>query len=282
MDPILDIEDLTKIYGQVPNQTKALSGITFQVMPGEFLGIMGSSGSGKSTLLNCIATVIRPTGGKIRVDGRDLSALQGRDLAAYRGRDVLDKFPAQMSGGQQQRVAAARALILHPKLILADEPTGALDSKNSRDLMEKLSALNREEGEAVRLLAPVRARLDHVRGQLQEDIAQMLYYARLKSSTKDYKFEDVDLKDCLEEVLADYRPLLEEKGFQVVRDLQGERVYTDRRGLSFMLGQILSNAIKYSGPQPRLTIAMAQDLGLGLEAASQWGAGFQIRICFPR
>ena len=243
---------------------------------------MGSSGSGKSTLLNCIATVIRPTGGKIRVDGRDLSALQGRDLAAYRGRDVLDKFPAQMSGGQQQRVAAARALILHPKLILADEPTGALDSKNSRDLMEKLSALNREEGEAVRLLAPVRARLDHVRGQLQEDIAQMLYYARLRSSTKDYKFEDVDLKDCLEEVLADYRPLLEEKGFQVVWDLQGERVYTDRRGLSFMLGQILSNAIKYSGPQPRLTIAMAQDLGLGLEAASQWGAGFQIRICFPR
>ena len=148
--------------------------------------------------------------------------------------------------------------------------------------MEKLSALNREEGEAVRLLAPVRARLDHVRGQLQEDIARMLYYARLKSSTKDYKFEDVDLKDCLEEVLADYRPLLEEKGFQVVRDLQGERVYTDRRGLSFMLGQILSNAIKYSGPQPRLTIAMAQDLGLGLEAASQWGAGFQIRICFSR
>lgn len=74
---------------------------------------MGSSGSGKSTLLNCIATVIRPTGGKIRVDGRDLSALQGRDLAAYRGRDVLDKFPAQMSGGQQ-RVAAARALILLP------------------------------------------------------------------------------------------------------------------------------------------------------------------------
>ena len=114
MDPILDIEDLTKIYGQVPNRTKTLSGITFQVMPGEFLGIMGSSGSGKSTLLNCIATVIRPTGGKIRVDGRDLSALQGRDLAAYRGRDVLDKFPAQMSGGQQQRVAAARALILLP------------------------------------------------------------------------------------------------------------------------------------------------------------------------
>ena len=59
MKPILNIENLTKIYGNVPSQTKALNGITFQVMPGEFLGIMGSSGSGKSTLLNCIATVIR-------------------------------------------------------------------------------------------------------------------------------------------------------------------------------------------------------------------------------
>ena len=59
MKPILNIENLTKIYGNVPSQTKALNGITFQVMPGEFLGIMGSSGSGKSTLLNCIATVIQ-------------------------------------------------------------------------------------------------------------------------------------------------------------------------------------------------------------------------------
>ena len=58
MKPILNIENLTKVYGTLPNQTRALNGITFQVMPGEFLGIMGSSGSGKSTLLNCIATVI--------------------------------------------------------------------------------------------------------------------------------------------------------------------------------------------------------------------------------
>ena len=61
MKPILNIENLTKVYGALPNQTRALNGITFQVMPGEFLGIMGSSGSGKSTLLNCIATVIQPT-----------------------------------------------------------------------------------------------------------------------------------------------------------------------------------------------------------------------------
>ena len=194
MEPILNIENLTKTYGNVPNQTRALDGITFQVMPGEFLGIMGSSGSAKSTLLNCIATVIKPTGGSIVMEGRNLQSLGGKELAQYRGKtvgylfqnfelldnltgrenvllptslhdvtekesslrleqlaeyleitDVLDKFPAQMSGGQRQRVAAARAMILHPKLILADEPTGALDSKNAKNIMEKLSGLNRDE-----------------------------------------------------------------------------------------------------------------------------------------
>ena len=194
MEPILNIENLTKTYGNVPNQTRALDGITFQVMPGEFLGIMGSSGSGKSTLLNCIATVIKPTVGSIVMEGRNLQSLGGKELAQYRGKtvgylfqnfelldnltgrenvllptslhdvtekesslrleqlaeyleitDVLDKFPAQMSGGQRQRVAAARAMILHPKLILADEPTGALDSKNAKNIMEKLSGLNRDE-----------------------------------------------------------------------------------------------------------------------------------------
>ncbi|MGI6237474.1 MAG: ABC transporter ATP-binding protein [Candidatus Excrementavichristensenella sp.] len=194
MEPILSIENLTKTYGTAANETKALRGITFQVMPGEFLGIMGSSGSGKSTLLNCIATVIKPTGGSIVMEGRKLQSLDGKALAEYRGKnvgylfqnfellfnltgrenillpislhgvaqkdgqmrlnqlaeyleitDVLDKFPSQMSGGQLQRVAAARAMILHPKLILADEPTGALNSKNARNLMEKLSGLNRDE-----------------------------------------------------------------------------------------------------------------------------------------
>lgn len=194
MDPILNIENLSKTYGDVPNQTRALDGITFQVMPGEFLGIMGSSGSGKTTLLNCIAAVIKPTGGSIVMEGKKLQSLSGKALAAYRGQtvgylfqnfelldnltgrenillpaslhsvrekeghrrlmqlaeyleitDVLDKFPTQMSGGQCQRVAAARAMILHPKLLLADEPTGALDSKNAKNIMEKLSGLNQDE-----------------------------------------------------------------------------------------------------------------------------------------
>ncbi len=194
MEPILQIESLKKYYGKTKNQTKALNGITFQVMPGEFLGIMGSSGSGKSTLLNCIATVIRPDGGNITMNGRQVQSLKGTALADYRGKeigylfqnfelldnltgrenimlplslhgvpeaesekrldklasylevkDVLPKFPAQMSGGQRQRIAAARALILNPSLILADEPTGALDSKNAKALMEKLAGLNQDE-----------------------------------------------------------------------------------------------------------------------------------------
>ena len=88
MEPILNIENLTKTYGTLPNQTKALDGFTFQVMPGEFLGIMGSSGSGKSTLLNCIATVIKPTGGSIVMDGRNLQSIGGKALAEYRGKTV--------------------------------------------------------------------------------------------------------------------------------------------------------------------------------------------------
>ncbi len=194
MKPILTIEALKKYYGKSKNQTKALNGISFQVMPGEFLGIMGSSGSGKSTLLNCIAAVIRPDGGTVTMNGRQIQTMKGAALADYRGKeigylfqnfelldnltgrenillplslhgvpekesqrrlaqlasyleinDVLDKFPAQMSGGQKQRVAAARALILKPGIILADEPTGALDSKNAKALMEKLAGLNEEQ-----------------------------------------------------------------------------------------------------------------------------------------
>ena len=88
MKSILNIENLTKVYGNVPNQTKALNGITFQVMQGEFVGIMGSSGSGKSTLLNCIATVIQPTGGSILVEGVNLQTLKGKALSEYRGKKV--------------------------------------------------------------------------------------------------------------------------------------------------------------------------------------------------
>lgn len=194
METILRVESLKKHYGKEPNITKALDGISFQVVKGEFLGIMGSSGSGKTTLLNCLATIIKPTDGSIQMQGKDLGQLKGSQLADYRGKEIgylfqnfelldnltakenillplslhkvdaneskvrlellsqyldiselLDKFPSQLSGGQRQRVAAARALILDPKIVFADEPTGALDSKNASILMQKLSEMNQVE-----------------------------------------------------------------------------------------------------------------------------------------
>lgn len=194
METILRVESLKKHYGKEPNITKALNGISFQVVKGEFLGIMGSSGSGKTTLLNCLATIIKPTNGTIQMQEKDLGQLKGSQLADYRGKEIgylfqnfelldnltakenillplslhkvdaneskvrlellsqyldiselLDKFPSQLSGGQRQRVAAARALILDPKIVFADEPTGALDSKNATILMQKLSEMNQVE-----------------------------------------------------------------------------------------------------------------------------------------
>lgn len=195
---ILQVENITKVYGKGDNKTEALRGISFDVLEGEFLGIMGASGSGKTTLLNCIATMTRPSSGRILLKGKDICTFKGGQLADYRGRaigylfqefelldnltgreniilplslhgmtgrqaegelqtladrldigDVLDKFPSQMSGGQKQRVAAARALISQPSIVLADEPTGSLDSKNSRVLMDKLALINREEKKTI-------------------------------------------------------------------------------------------------------------------------------------
>ena len=196
--PILSVRQIEKVYGNRDSVTRAINDISFDVAPGEFVGIMGPSGSGKTTLLNCVATIDTVTSGHILVDGRDITGLRSRALAKFRRDDlgfifqdsnlldtltgfenialaltvkgestasikprvqaiartlgvdeVLGKYPYQMSGGQQQRCAAARAMVTRPALVLADEPTGALDSKSARLLLERLEVLNRERGATI-------------------------------------------------------------------------------------------------------------------------------------
>lgn len=191
MEEVLRISKVEKYYGSRSSLTKALNNISFEVIKGEFVAIMGASGSGKTTLLNCISTIDRVSSGHIFVAGEDITKLKGNDLNRFRreelgfifqdfslldtmtayenivlalaiqnrrlseieekvGRvadelgikEVLEKYPYQMSGGQKQRVAAARAIVTDPKLILADEPTGALDSKSARMLLERIAYLN--------------------------------------------------------------------------------------------------------------------------------------------
>lgn len=95
-------------------------------------------------------------------------------------------------------------------------------------------------------------RLDYIRNRMQEFVDQMLFYARLKGSRKDYLFEPISLQDCIAEVLEDYKPLLEEKEFLIDQEVDGASVYCDRRGLRFILGQVVSNAIKYCSDEPFL------------------------------
>ncbi|MEE0779448.1 MAG: ABC transporter ATP-binding protein [Massilimicrobiota sp.] len=182
---ILEVKNLTKIYGHDENQIVALDHVSFTVEKGEFIAIVGSSGSGKSTLLHLIGGVDKPTSGEVIVNGQNVYKKNENELAIFRRREVgliyqfynlipiltveenmtlpvlldnkkvnqerLDELlrildlksrekhlPRELSGGQQQRVSIGRALMNAPSLVLADEPTGNLDSKNSKEIIDLL------------------------------------------------------------------------------------------------------------------------------------------------
>jgi putative ABC transport system ATP-binding protein len=195
--PIVEIENLRKVYRVGKVDVEALRGVNFSVERGEFVSIIGPSGSGKSTLFHVVGGLTPASSGTVRVDGRELARLSdaertrlrktavsfvfqkynllptltardniaialdiaGRstifdssfnqvlDLLGIAGR--LDHTPTELSGGEQQRVAIARALVNHPALLLADEPTGNLDTANSQVVLSLLRDLNARFGQTV-------------------------------------------------------------------------------------------------------------------------------------
>ena len=141
---LLEVKNISKTYGNGETAVKALKDVSFSVPKGEYVAIVGESGSGKSTLLNMIGALDTPTSGKVLIDGKDIFAMNDRKLTVLNLKDRRNHLPSQLSGGQQQRVAIGRALITRPSLILADEPTGNLDSQNSSEVIALLKETSKK------------------------------------------------------------------------------------------------------------------------------------------
>jgi putative ABC transport system ATP-binding protein len=200
MDPVISVQELRKTYMMGTTLVEALKSITLDIVPNEFVALMGPSGSGKSTLMNLIGCLDTPTSGDYWLNGVNVSTMHDNELAEVRNKEigfvfqtfnllprlsalenvalplvyagksksqrldraeeVLDKVglgdrmdhkPNELSGGQRQRVAIARALVNQPSIILADEPTGNLDTKTSYEIMDIFERIH-ESGNTIILV----------------------------------------------------------------------------------------------------------------------------------
>ena len=177
--PLITTVDLWRTYLLGSEEINALRGVNFSVMPGQFIAVVGRSGSGKTTLLNILAGLDKPTSGRVMFQIGFvfqsfgllplLSALENVELPLRiagvrtrereeRTRDALEIVglwnrakhrPYELSGGEQQRVAIARAIVNEPPLILADEPTGELDSNNARSIFGLFKEMVQNRGISV-------------------------------------------------------------------------------------------------------------------------------------
>ncbi len=162
MEPIIRVEHLTHTYSAgTPFQRSAVEDVSIDVMPGEFLGIIGHTGSGKSTLIQHLNGLLRPTQGRVLLDGKDIWAEPKKirqvrfqvGLVMQYPEDQLDKSPFDLSGGQKRRVAIAGVIAMEPKVLILDEPTAGLDPRGREAILAQIRAYHQKRGTTVILVS---------------------------------------------------------------------------------------------------------------------------------